>query len=158
VPHSLTVRNPLPSGTAGVTIPMTGGGPGIPAIPGQTLILDDISFSYIPNWWFNASNSFGAAILLDNGMLNPGVPAPTLTSVAPTSAPHGTATAVTLTGTFLTGATEVLFNGVAGTGLSVTNATTVAVTTPLAAAAGPCVVQVVTPGGAATLSTGFTYT
>jgi hypothetical protein len=158
VPHSLTVVNPLPKGVAGATIPMTGGGPGIPAIAGQTLVLDDISFSYIPGWWFNSSNSFGAAVLIDNGMLNPGVPAPTLVSVAPVTAPHGTATAVTVTGTLLTGATEVLFNGVAGTALTVTNATTIAVTTPVAAAAGPCTVQVVTPGGIATLATGFSYT
>lgn len=156
--HSLTVRNPLPSGTAGVTIPMVGGGPGIPAIPGQTLVLDDVSFSYIPNWWFNTNNSLGGQVLIDNGMLNPAVPNPTLLSVAPVTAPHGTATAVTLTGTYFTGATSVTFNGVAGTGLSVTNPQTIAVTTPVVGAAGPCVVQVTTPGGTATLPTGFSFT
>lgn len=155
--HSLTVRNPLPTGVVGVNIPSEAGF-GIPAIPGQTLVLDDVAFSRIPNWWFGTGNSFGAPLLIDNGMINPGVPAPTLASSAPATVPHGTATAVTLTGTFFTGATSVLFNGVAGTGLSVTNATTIAVTSPVAAAAGPITLQVVTPGGVATSTTALAYT
>lgn len=158
MPHSLTVANPLPRGVAGVTIPMTGGGPGIPALPGQTLVMDDISFSYIPNWWFNTFNSLGTPMLIDNGMLNPAVPNPTLLAVTPATAPHGTATAVTITGTNLTGATAVLFNGTPATAVTVVSASQVTCTTPTVAAAGPGTVQIVTPGGAATLGTGFTFT
>jgi hypothetical protein len=140
-----------------LTIPSVEGF-GIPALPGQTLVLDDISFSRIPSYWFGTGNSFGAPLMIDNGAINPGVPAPTLSGVAPVTAPHGTGTAVTLTGTFFTGATQVLFNGVAATGVSVTNSTTIACTTPVVGAAGPAVVQVVTPGGVATLSSGFSFT
>jgi hypothetical protein len=157
VPHSITVRNPLPSGTVGVNIPSPEGF-GIPAVPGQTLVLDDVSYSRIPQFWFGTVNSLGASLMIDNGMINPASPTPSLASVAPVTAPHGTGTAVTVTGTNFTGATSVLFNGVAGTGLSVTNSTTIAVTTPVVAAAGPCVVQVITPGGTATLPTGFSFT
>jgi hypothetical protein len=157
LPHSITVKNPLPTGVAGLTIPSTEGF-GIPALAGQTLVLDDVSYSRIPNWWFGTANSFGTNLLVDNGMLNPAVPTPTLTGVAPATTPHAAPTSITLTGTFFTGATQVLFNGVAGTGLSVTNSTTIAVTTPVVAAAGAAVVQVVTPGGTATLPTGFSFT
>jgi hypothetical protein len=157
LPHSITVRNPLPVGVAGVNIPSPEGF-GIPAVAGQTIVLDDVSFSRIPNYLFGVGNSFGVSVLIDNGMINPAVPTPTLTGVNPATAPHGTGTALTLTGTFFTGATQVLFNGVAGTALTVTNSTAIAVTSPVVAAAGPCVVQVVTPGGTATLTTGFSFT
>lgn len=157
MPHSITVKNPLPTGVAGVNIPSPEGF-GIPATAGQTLVLDDVSYSRIPQYWFGTGNTLGASLLVDNGMLNPAVPTPTLSGVSPASVPHAAPTSINLTGTFLTGATSVLFNGVPGTALTVTNSTTVAVTPPAAAAAGPATVQVVTPGGAATLATGFSYT
>jgi hypothetical protein len=68
VPHQITVHNPLPSGVVGVNIPNPSG-PGIPAIAGQVLVLPDTGFSFIPSWWFGTANSFGVAILTDNGQI-----------------------------------------------------------------------------------------
>lgn len=70
MPHQLTVVNPLPHGVVGVNIPNGSGGPGIPAIAGQVLVLPDTGFSFIPNWWFATTNSFGVAILVDNGEIS----------------------------------------------------------------------------------------
>ncbi len=83
--------------------------------------------------------------------------APTLTSVSPVSGPTTGGTLVTLTGTNFTGATGVTFGGVAGTGLTVVNATTITVTTP-AGTAGAVAVAVSTGGGTATLAASYTYT
>ncbi|MDO7875683.1 FG-GAP-like repeat-containing protein [Hymenobacter sp. ASUV-10] len=70
-------------------------------------------------------------------------PAPTLTSLSPTSGPVGTV--VTLTGTGFGGATGVSFNGTAATTFSVTNATTATATVPAGATTGN--VTITTPGG-----------
>lgn len=156
--HRCTVVNPLPAGSVGLTLPSPWGAPGIPAIAGQQLTLDDAGFSLVPQYWFTTQNSLGAAVLIDNGMVNPAVPSPTVLSVSPATTPHAAPTSVTLTGTFFTGATSVTFNGVAGTALSVTNAQTIAITPPAAGAAGPAIIQVTTPGGIATLPSGFSYT
>ncbi|THF63630.1 hypothetical protein E6C76_13630 [Pseudothauera nasutitermitis] len=83
-------------------------------------------------------------------------PAPTVTSLSPTSGPTAGGTSVTITGANFTGATGVTFGGTAGTGLVVTNATTITVATP-AHAAGAVNVAVTTPGGTATLPNGYTY-
>lgn len=69
MPHQLTVVNPLPHGVVGVNIPNPTG-PGIPAVAGQVLVLPDTAFCYIPNWWFATTNSFGVAILTDNGEIS----------------------------------------------------------------------------------------
>ncbi len=76
---------------------------------------------------------------------------PTLSSLSPTSGPVGTV--VTLTGTGLTGATAVTFNGTAATTFSVTNATTATATVPVGATSGP--VTITTPGGT---SNGVSFT
>ncbi|MDO7848995.1 FG-GAP-like repeat-containing protein, partial [Hymenobacter sp. M29] len=68
---------------------------------------------------------------------------PTLTSLSPTSGSVGTS--VTLTGTNLTGATGVRFNGTAAITFAVVNATTVTATVPAGATSGN--VTVTTPGG-----------
>jgi hypothetical protein len=130
----------------------------MPVTAGQVLVLDDMAFAQIPQFWFGTNNSFGVALFTDNGELDPGVPPPTVSAVAPATAPHATPTAVVVTGTYFTGATAVLFNGVPGTSFSVVNSYTIDVTTPAAAAAGPVVVTVVSPGGEPTLSPGFSYT
>jgi len=84
------------------------------------------------------------------------VPAPTVTSISPTSGTTSGGTVVTITGTNLTGTTSVSFGGTAGIGLTVNSATSVTVTAP-AHADGVVSVSVTTPGGASnTLS--FTYT
>ena len=85
-------------------------------------------------------------------------PAPTVSSVAPTSGPTTGGTAATITGAnFVSGAT-VSFDGSAATGVSVVNSTTIKATTP-AHAAGAVNVTVTNPDGqTGTLASGFTYT
>ena len=82
---------------------------------------------------------------------------PTIASISPTSGTTSGGTAVTLTGTNLTGATSVTFGGAPGTALTVSSDTQLTVTTP-AGTAGAKDVVVTTPGGAATTTGGYTYT
>lgn len=70
------------------------------------------------------------------------VPAPTVTGLNPTSGPVGTSVAVT--GTNLTGATALTFNGTAST-FTVNSPTSLTATVPNGASTGP--VSVTTPGG-----------
>jgi uncharacterized protein (DUF2141 family) len=77
--------------------------------------------------------------------------APTLTSLSPTSGPVGSS--ITLTGTDLSGATGVSFNGTAATSFAVVNATTVTANVPTSTTTGP--VTVTTPNGT---SNGVTFT
>ncbi|WP_197076820.1 reprolysin-like metallopeptidase [Hymenobacter terrenus] len=69
--------------------------------------------------------------------------APTITSVNPTSGAVGST--ATITGTNLTGATNLTLNGVAIPGFTVVNATTITFTVPVGATTGNLVVT--TPGG-----------
>jgi hypothetical protein len=80
----------------------------------------------------------------------------TLTSISPGSGTASGGAGVTLTGTGLTGATSVTFDGVAATSVNVINSTTITAVTP-AHAAGAVNVVVITPGGAAQLVSGYTY-
>ena len=79
------------------------------------------------------------------------LPAPKLTSFTPASGPVGTT--VTLTGTGLTGASKVTFNGVAAK-FTVDSATKTTATVPAAASTGK--IALTTPGGVATSATNFT--
>ncbi|WP_201978010.1 IPT/TIG domain-containing protein [Hymenobacter rubidus] len=79
------------------------------------------------------------------------IPAPTLTSLNPTSGPVGTS--VTLTGTNLSSATSVRFNGTAATVFAVVNATTVTAFVPVGATTGPATIT--TAGGT---TGGITFT
>ncbi|MBL8524660.1 MAG: DUF1800 family protein [Betaproteobacteria bacterium] len=81
-------------------------------------------------------------------------PPPTIASFAPTSGAAGAV--VTLTGTNLTGASAVRFNGVASTAITNVTATSLQATVPLNAASGRIVV--VTAGGTATSSVDFVVT
>lgn len=83
----------------------------------------------------------------------PPPPAPTITSFTPTSGPVGTG--VTITGTDLTGATSVRFNGTAAS-YAVNSSTQITATVPGAATTGQ--ISVTTAGGTATSSTSFTVT
>jgi hypothetical protein len=80
-------------------------------------------------------------------------PAPTVGTFSPTSG--GPGTAVTITGTNLTGATSVTFNGTTAA-YTVASNTQINATVPAGATSGP--ITVVTPNGAATSSTNFTLT
>ncbi|QXH44848.1 autotransporter domain-containing protein [Pseudomonas xanthosomatis] len=83
-------------------------------------------------------------------------PAPTLTGASPNSGSTGGSTSVTLTGTNLIGTTGVTFGGSAATGVTINSSTSVTVVTP-AHAAGAVDVVLSTPGGTATLVSGYTY-
>jgi hypothetical protein len=82
------------------------------------------------------------------------VPVPTIASFAPASGPVGAT--VTVTGTNLTGASAVTLNGVAVTGFTVVNATTLTFVVPAGATTGA--VGITTTGGTATSTTPFTVT
>ena len=83
-------------------------------------------------------------------------PLPTVTSVAPAGGPVAGGTAVTITGTNLTGATVVTFGGAAATAVVAVNATTITAVTP-AHAAGLVNVSVTVPAGTGTGTGLYTY-
>ena len=82
--------------------------------------------------------------------------APTIVSVSPNTGSTNSGTAITITGTNLTGASSVTVGGVAATNLVVVSATSITAKTPTGTA-GVKPVVVTTPGGIATLAGGFTY-
>jgi hypothetical protein len=84
------------------------------------------------------------------------VPLATLSAITPSSGPTAGGTAVTITGTNLTGAMAVTFGGTAALSYTVNSATQITAATP-AHAAGAVDVAVTTPGGTATSTGGYTY-
>ena len=84
------------------------------------------------------------------------VAAPTVTDVSPATGPTSGGTSVTVTGTALTGTAAVTFDGVPATDVVVLDDQTVTATTP-AHAEGAVDVEVVTAGGSAMVTGGFTY-
>ncbi|WP_428152141.1 putative Ig domain-containing protein [Brevundimonas sp.] len=82
------------------------------------------------------------------------VAAPTITAVSPASGSAAGGTAVTITGTNLTGAAAVTFGGVAGT-VTANTATSISVTTP--GGTGTVNVAVTTAGGTATATNAYSY-
>ncbi len=86
-----------------------------------------------------------------------GNPAPTVTSVSPTSGTINGGTALTITGTgFLSGAT-VSLGGAAATGVTVVSSTKITATSPAHATGTVNVVVTNTDGQSGTLSGGYTY-
>ena len=85
-------------------------------------------------------------------------PAPTVTGVSPASGPGAGGTPVTISGTNLTGASEVDFGAMAASAVTVNSATSVTATSP--PGSGTVDVTVVTAGGtsATNASDQFTYT
>jgi hypothetical protein len=83
-------------------------------------------------------------------------PIPLVVLVTPPVGSSAGGTAVTITGTGLTGATAVLFGGTAATSFTVDSDIQITATTP-AHAAGPVDVAVTTPGGTSTLPGLFAY-
>lgn len=88
----------------------------------------------------------------------PPPPGPVISSISPTSGSTAGGTAVTITGTGLTGATSVLFGSVAASGFSVANDTSISATSP-AEGAGMVDITVTTPNGTSATGSGdkFTY-
>jgi len=85
-------------------------------------------------------------------------PAPTVTSISPSSGTAAGGTPVTITGTgFLAGAT-VKLGGTTATGVSVVSSTSITATTPAHAAGAVSVVVTNTDSQSGTLSNGYTYT
>jgi hypothetical protein len=85
-------------------------------------------------------------------------PAPTLTSISPTSGTASGGKTVTITGTgFLTGAT-VSLGGTAATGVTVVSSTSITATTAAHAAGAVNVVVTNTDAQSGTLANGYTYT
>ena len=97
-----------------------------------------------------------------SGSLNNGYtyrnPAPTVTSITPTTGTAAGGTSVTITGTgFLAGAT-VSLGGTAATGVNVVGSTSITATTPAHAAGAVNVVVTNTDAQSGTLTNGYTYT
>ena len=82
--------------------------------------------------------------------------APTIASVNPNTGSTAGSTAITITGTNLTGATIVKIAGVAATSVVVVSSTSITALTP-AGTVGAKAVSVTTPGGTATKANSFTY-
>jgi formylglycine-generating enzyme required for sulfatase activity len=106
-------------------------------------------YNHTPNAAFNG---IGFRVARDA----PPPPAPTVSSVSPTSGSTLGGTAITITGTNLTGASSVTVGGVAATSVVVVSPTSITAVTP-AGAAGAKNVAVTTAGGTATVAGGFTY-
>ncbi len=83
-------------------------------------------------------------------------PPPTIMSVAPATGLTTGGTAVTITGTHLTGATSVSFGGSAARTVKVVSPTKITAVTP-AHSAGKVAVAVTTPGGTSSDATAFTF-
>jgi formylglycine-generating enzyme required for sulfatase activity len=81
---------------------------------------------------------------------------PTISAVAPAAGPTSGGTAITVTGTNLTGTTSVTVGGAACTNLEVVSDTTLTALTP-AGTAGVRDVSVTTPIGTVTLAAAYTY-
>jgi hypothetical protein len=81
---------------------------------------------------------------------------PTVTSISPVSGPLAGGTVVTITGTNLTGTTQVLFGTVAGTGVTNVSATQVKATAP-AGAVGPVLLTLLASGGSAVSTPRYVY-
>ena len=79
-----------------------------------------------------------------------------ISSVSPNQGIYSGGTAITITGSFLNGATSVKVGGVPATDVVAVNSTTVTAVTP-AGSIGPASVEVTGPKGTATASGAFTY-
>ncbi len=84
-------------------------------------------------------------------------PAPTLSSLSPTSGPVAGGQTVTLTGTDFAAGATVLFGGNLATGVVLTGTTTITCTTPVGVAGSVNVTVTNTDGQNSTLTGGYTY-
>ena len=85
-------------------------------------------------------------------------PLPTVSGISPRSGPEIGQNLVTLTGTNLTGATQVTFGALAGIQVTPVSSTTVTAVAPAASTPGAVAVKVTTPGGTSATSSHVTCT
>lgn len=112
-------------------------------------------FSGTDEFLYTATNAAGTSTPATATIIvNP--PPPTIDSIAPNSGPAVGGTTVNITGTHLTGATNILFGGIAAASFTVNSETEITSTAP-AHATGIVDVEVVTPFGSAAATGGFTY-
>lgn len=127
--------------------------------PYNVLLDDNGDSAVLPT----ALNSLDHFLLIDTALApppsacNPYPMPPYITTVAPATGAAAGGTSLTITGAGFTGATAVNFEATPGSAFSVTNDTTIAVTSP-AHAVGPVDVTVVKAGGNGYKPNGFTYT
>ena len=135
-PTSLTAATPN-DGSEMVTIPDT-----------QTT-LARVRVSCVGNVFFDISNT--------NFTIAAALPAPTVTSIDPTSGPFSGGTSVTVTGTGFVNGAVVLFGGLGATSVTFNSSTSLTAVTP-AQGSGTVSVTVFNPDGqSATLSSAFLY-
>ena len=143
--------------TATATLNYTPGG----TTTAWTVAPDFSSFTGITGFQvsYTGGSNTGDGTFLSYAVANAAAPAPapTFTSITPTSGPTTGGTSVTITGTNFTGATSVTFGGVAAASFTVNSSTQITATTP-AGAAGITNVAITTPGGTATGTGVYTYT
>jgi hypothetical protein len=125
------------------------GGPPPAALNGLVDLNSDVSITAADS----CTNGCFFGHNVTTGLVQGGGAAPTITSFSPTAGPVGTT--VTITGTNLTGATSVKFNGVTAT-ITSNTATQIVTKVPTGATTGP--ITVTTDSGTATSSTNFTVT
>lgn len=100
--------------------------------------------------------SWGSGVTADSFVIVITSPAPTITSISPTSGSTAGGDTITITGADLTGATGITVGGTPCTAVNVASANTATCTTP-AGSAGTASLVVTTPGGSNAANTLFTY-
>jgi hypothetical protein len=132
------------------------------AIPDATLVtyqvtknMQSVAGTTVRIAFINAANVNGGEVIgIDNVQFI--VAAPTVTSVSPESGSSAGGNTVTITGTNFVDVTDVTFEGVAATGITVLSGTSITAVVP-PGTAGPVSVVVTTPGGSNAPNTLYTY-
>ncbi|MDQ2701875.1 MAG: IPT/TIG domain-containing protein [Pseudomonadota bacterium] len=122
-------------------------------------VINDLDDEADETLFLNVTNVVGATLVDAQGLgtiIDDDAPAPTITSVAPASGTTLGGSLVTITGTNLSGATAVSFDGAPVPGYTVDSATQITVMTPVHAA-GQVDVAVTTAGGTATSVGAYTF-
>lgn len=108
-------------------------------------------------WGVCASVNDGFPFLTAFFATNPCPTPPSITGLAPTTGSSTGGTSVVISGSALTGATAVTFDGVSATSYTVDSATQITAVTPAGTPGALVDVVVTTPGGSYTSSGGFLY-
>ncbi|WP_169055411.1 putative Ig domain-containing protein [Rhizobium sp. P44RR-XXIV] len=105
-----------------------------------------------------ALSGSGASVYVTppSGAIAVNVPAPTISSISPTSGPTSGGTAVTITGANFSGTTAVTFGATAASSFTVNSATSITATAP--AGTGTVDIRVTTTGGTSATSAADQYT